>query len=104
MSIGNAESVLACMVIGTIYLLMKKQNLLAAVLFALAVHTKTYPIVYAPSIYLFVNEQYGSVYSHTVKTKLRHVVNLLWPSDISVLFAVVGIAVTFGLGFIFYNM
>lgn len=102
-SSGNAESVLACMVVGTIYLLMKKQNLLAAILFALSVHFKTYPIIYAPSIYLLVNEQYGIVHSHA-KTKLRHVLSLLWPSDIAIVFAVIGAVVTLGLTLLFFNM
>ena len=91
------------MVVGTIYLLMNKHNLLAALLFALSVHFKTYPIIYAPSIYLLVNEQYGLVSSHA-KTKLRHVLSLLWPSDIAVVFAIIGVIVTVGLALLFFNM
>ncbi|KAF6024423.1 PIGM [Bugula neritina] len=101
---GNAESVLACMVVGTLYLILKKQNVLAALLFALAVHTKTYPIVYAPSIYLLMNEQYGLSYRTKAKTKLQYVLTLLWPSDISMVFAAIGAFVTIGLCFIFYIM
>ena len=102
--LGNAESVLSCMVIGVIYLLMKKENVLAAILFAVAVHFKVYPMIYAPSIYLLVNEQYGNVYTHAVQTKLRYIISLLWPSDIAWVFAVIGLFITVGLGLVFYSM
>ncbi|XP_067932156.1 GPI mannosyltransferase 1-like [Watersipora subatra] len=101
---GNAESVLSCMVVGVIYLLMKKQNVLAATLFAVAVHFKVYPMIYAPSIYLLVNEQYGQAYTHPKQTKFKRIVNLLWPSDIALVFATIGLSVTVGLCMLFYNM
>lgn len=63
---GNAESVMVILVLLTLYFLMKKQNLMAAITLALSVHTKTYPVIYAPSIYLLVNEQYGTGEPHNV--------------------------------------
>lgn len=84
--------------------MMRKHNLLAAVLFAISVHFKTYPIIYAPSIYLIVNELYGSNVSTASKNKLRYVLSLLWPSDIAIVFAVVGCFITVGLAALFYDM
>ena len=91
------------MIVGTMYLIMKNWTLSAALLFALAVHFKTYPIIYAPSIYFLMNEQYGNNIQ-PAKNKLRYMASLLWPSDISLVFAVIGAAVTGGLGFVFFQM
>lgn len=91
------------MIVGTMYLIMTKSTLGASLLFALSVHFKTYPIIYAPSIFLLMNEQYGNNIQ-SAKTKLLYMARLLWPSDISLVYAVVGAAVTGGLGFVFYQM
>lgn len=91
------------MVLGIIYLIMKEQNVAAASLLALAVHTKTYPIIYAPSIYLLINERYGVFYSNP-KTRWKRFLALLWPSDVAMVYAVVGTAGLAGLTWLFYSL
>ncbi|EQC35883.1 hypothetical protein SDRG_06632 [Saprolegnia diclina VS20] len=55
---GNADTlvVLLCMV--SLYLLMKKQLVLSALIYGLAVHFKIYPIVYALAFLVFLDEDY----------------------------------------------
>ena len=56
---GNAESVMAYLVLQTISLLQRRQIALAAFLYALAVHVKIYPATYAPAVYLFLECEQG---------------------------------------------
>ena len=51
---GNAESLVCACVLGVIYLLMVRKRLEAALLFGFAVHFKIFPIIYAPSILIFL--------------------------------------------------
>lgn len=55
---GNAESVVAVLVLFTLYLLMCHRITCAAVLYGLAVHMKIYPIIYSLPLYLFIGEDY----------------------------------------------
>jgi phosphatidylinositol glycan class M len=43
---GNAESVICCLVVVTLYLMEKRALLLGSVFFGLSVHMKIYPIIY----------------------------------------------------------
>lgn len=52
---GNAESVVATLVLATLYLLMKKRVVLAALAFGTAVHLKIYPIIYAVPIWFGID-------------------------------------------------
>lgn len=51
---GNAESLVCACVLGVIYFLMIRKRLEAALLFGFAVHFKIFPIIYAPSILIFL--------------------------------------------------
>ncbi|KAJ3072235.1 hypothetical protein HDU99_002240 [Rhizoclosmatium hyalinum] len=51
---GNAESIIAALVLLCIYLLKTKQTTLAALAFGLAVHLKVYAIIYALPLWLFI--------------------------------------------------
>ena len=51
---GNAESLVCASVLGVIYLLLTRQRTAAAVLFGLSVHFKLFPVIYTPSILLFL--------------------------------------------------
>ncbi|TPP61115.1 GPI mannosyltransferase 1 [Fasciola gigantica] len=51
---GNAEAVLGVCILGCLLLVIRKCALFAGVLFGLCVHLKLYPIIYAPSIYLWL--------------------------------------------------
>lgn len=51
---GNAESLVCACVLGVIYFLMIRKRLEAALLFGFSVHFKIFPIIYAPSILIFL--------------------------------------------------
>ena len=51
---GNAESVLAVLVLSTLYFMLVKRFILSAVMLAFSVHFKIYPIIYALPFYLTV--------------------------------------------------
>ena len=51
---GNAESLVCACALGVIYLLMIRKRLEAALLFGFSVHFKIFPIIYAPSILIFL--------------------------------------------------
>ena len=51
---GNAESVLAVLVLSSIYFMLNKHFTLSAVMLALSVHFKIYPIIYALPLFLNV--------------------------------------------------
>ncbi|XP_028392451.1 GPI mannosyltransferase 1-like isoform X2 [Dendronephthya gigantea] len=51
---GNAESILAVLVLSSIYFMLKRRFTLSAVMLALSVHFKIYPIIYALPLFLNV--------------------------------------------------
>ena len=51
---GNAESLLAVLVLSTIYFMVKKRLNLSAIMLAFSVHFKIYPVIYALPLYLTV--------------------------------------------------
>lgn len=53
---GNAESLLAVLVLSTLYFILKKRFTLSAVMLAFSVHFKIYPIIYALPLYLIVGQ------------------------------------------------
>ncbi len=55
---GNAESVLAFLVLLTLYLIISKHIIAAGICFGLSVHLKIFPIIYSLPLYLFINEDY----------------------------------------------
>ncbi|KXS21651.1 glycosyltransferase family 50 protein [Gonapodya prolifera JEL478] len=50
---GNAESILALLVVGSLHLLLSGQDTWCAIVFGLAVHFKIYPAMYALPFFLF---------------------------------------------------
>jgi phosphatidylinositol glycan class M len=58
---GNAESLLGCMVLGTLYLILTRRHFLwSCFVFGLSVHFKIYPVIYAvPLLVLLDEKQYG---------------------------------------------
>ncbi|CAO3677922.1 unnamed protein product [Rhizopus microsporus] len=55
---GNAESLLGCMVLGTLYLMLQKRTHFygACALFGLSVHFKIYPVIYAIPLLVLLDE------------------------------------------------
>jgi len=54
---GNAESVLALLVVATLYELRKGRIVTAAIIYAISVHVKIYPIIYALPILLAIRDR-----------------------------------------------
>lgn len=54
---GSSESVLGLLVVGTLYLVLKGDRRLGALLFGLSVHWKIYPVIYGASILAFYGSQ-----------------------------------------------
>ena len=53
---GNAESIMAVLVLATIYFVLVKNIALAAIFFALSVHFKIFPIIYGLPLVLLVGD------------------------------------------------
>ena len=51
---GNAESVLSCLVLATLWALLRGEVVVSATLFGLAVHMKLYPVMYALPAMLYL--------------------------------------------------
>ncbi|KAL4481949.1 hypothetical protein ABPG74_008038 [Tetrahymena malaccensis] len=54
---GNADTIISYLVLVTVYLLLKKRYVLAAIAFGLSVHFKIYPIIYAIPMYLYIDHE-----------------------------------------------
>lgn len=109
---GNAESIMAVLVLATLYSLTNKHIVTCAILYAISVHVKIYPATYALPIYLLL----GSVDSGTGKSLSRqpirdlhtkslvaNILNSLWPNKDRLVFVVVTVAVFLGLTGAMYN-
>jgi phosphatidylinositol glycan class M len=57
---GNADSLVSVLVLGAVAALFSRRLRLGAVLYGSAVHVKLYPIVYALSFFLFLDEKYAA--------------------------------------------
>lgn len=55
---GNAESILAVLVLSTLYLVMCRRLYLSAIFFGLAVHMKIFPVIYSLPLFLFIEEDH----------------------------------------------
>ena len=52
---GNAESLIAVLMLSCVYLSLSGHTTASAVLYGLAVHTKLYPIIHSLALYLFID-------------------------------------------------
>ncbi|XP_072169689.1 GPI mannosyltransferase 1-like [Diadema setosum] len=84
---GNAESVMAVLVLLVLRCLLKRQTRLCALMLALSVHFKIYPLTYCLPFYFLVGD--SEVYSADRRRKWRRwkqqnlldkSINLLWPT------------------------
>lgn len=60
---GSAESLLGAMILGTLYLILQKRLMLAAVLYGLSVHFKIYPIIYSIGFLMLLDAKYDGQYA-----------------------------------------
>ena len=56
---GNAESLLAVLVLLTLYLIMCQRVYLAAIVLGLAIHMKVFPVIYSLPMFLFIDENFA---------------------------------------------
>lgn len=97
---GNAEALLAILVLSSLLCLQLKRCFTAAVLYGLSVHMKIYTVIYALPIALFIsNQKELTNHSRDVLKALRSLLN----KDLA-LFAFVAGAVFLGLTLTFYCM
>ncbi|XP_060756107.1 GPI mannosyltransferase 1 isoform X1 [Neoarius graeffei] len=97
---GNAEALLAVLVLSTLLCLQLKRHLTAAFLYGLSVHMKIYTVIYALPIALFISNH------KELQNRYRgvfRVLQSLFNKDLA-LFAVVAGAVFLGLTLTFYCM
>ncbi|XP_029633767.1 GPI mannosyltransferase 1 [Octopus sinensis] len=95
---GNAESIITFLVLFSLLTCLKRHLFFAAMLYGIAIHTKIYPIIYAPSIYLnLASESFTKP-----NKKLQKIKNLLLPNSDQILFALVSILTLASLTSIFY--
>lgn len=89
---GNAESIMAFLVLATLYSALKGKALLTAVFLAFAVHFKIFPVIYSLPLFLFIGPAIDklSAFPGTAKEFIGHV---LHPSRIKLVF---GFISTFG--------
>lgn len=54
---GNSDQLVVLWVILTLYALLHKRVFLAGICYALAIHTKIYPVIYFPAVFLFLDSE-----------------------------------------------
>ncbi|KAI3648701.1 hypothetical protein MP228_006555 [Amoeboaphelidium protococcarum] len=74
---GNAECIIVLLVIITIYLLQNQKLLLAGLIYGVSIHWKIYPLIYAPSIALFIYSRSNTLSASIIKTLKFGVASLL---------------------------
>ena len=52
---GNADALVSLLVLATIYFLIKKKYVTAAIMYGLCVHLKIFPILYAIPFYFYID-------------------------------------------------
>lgn len=60
---GNADTMIAYLVLLTLYLLLKQRYILAALAFGASVHFKIYPIIYALPMFLYIDHAKPGAFS-----------------------------------------
>jgi len=92
---GNAESIMAVLVLSTLLLLACSRQtgiVLGAITYGLSVHMKVYPLTYALAFYLHINECCVKNRSTESKNSMsfwyRHL-KCMWPTPASVAFALI---------------
>lgn len=75
---GSSESVLTVMIMLALYFIVRKNNvILSAMFLGLAIHFKIYPVIYLPSVLLYLSRR-GEPLVNLPLLKLVNLVNLLY--------------------------
>ncbi|XP_060611067.2 GPI mannosyltransferase 1 [Anolis sagrei] len=101
---GNAESLVAALVLGTMYYMEKRYFIKAAVLYGLSVHMKIYPVTYALPLVLHLqnNREHGKTDSVSSKGDFRGLFLKLFSYDV-LIFGLVSGCTFAALGLAFYS-
>ena len=91
---GNAESIMAFLVLATLKLLHEKQTIITALVYALSIHIKIYPVTYCVPIYLMLGDYYHDRKMKASQKKSTLAVILLPNKDRCVFILIAGL--TFG--------
>ncbi|XP_041375597.1 GPI mannosyltransferase 1-like [Gigantopelta aegis] len=102
---GNAESLMSFLVILTLLMLHHQQTFVAAVTYAIAVHFKIYPVVYALPIYLLLGRGGGTKVDpqKNLNSIFSKFLLQLLPNRNRGVFLAVGVAIVGGLTSLFYS-
>lgn len=93
---GNAESLLAVLVLFSLLLLTHRgytNLLLSGLTYGLSVHMKVYPVTYALALYLHINECYAANQRKVNKNSAWYDhLRCIWPTPASVMFTLVSLS------------
>jgi phosphatidylinositol glycan class M len=99
---GSAESIMATLVLSVLYLLLKRQIILSAMIYGLAVHFKIYPIIYAWPILLFLKKEPYPNDNSRKDSMIKRILNFF--NRDRLLFGMVSASVFMGLTYYFYKL
>ena len=90
---GNAESLIALLVLGTLYCFVKASRLsimTGSLLYALSVHMKIYPVTYSLPLYLYLNNMDADLYrissNHTCFSRISAFIRSMWPKEKTIIY------------------
>ncbi|XP_785435.3 GPI mannosyltransferase 1-like [Strongylocentrotus purpuratus] len=104
---GNAESIMAVLVLLVIRCLLKRQTKLCALTLALSVHFKIYPLTYCLPIYFYVTSPKRKFIHRFIWTKSKNILerflDLFWPTKERIEFVAVFIVTFAALTAVMYH-
>ena len=103
---GNAESVIAVLVLGSLYFLLQGSLMKGFIFHALAVHMKIYPILFIPAVYLYLGESLSKQGAQSNKDSPRSYYEqffvYIYPNKNRLHYAITGIIINVALLGLFY--
>lgn len=97
---GNAESIMAVLVLFALKLTQENKIILAAIVYAVSVHVKIYPMVYALQIYLYLGL---NTKGESSSKSLTGFIKDLWPNRRRLIFIITAGATLIGLTALCYH-
>jgi len=99
---GNAESIVAALVLYSVLLILRKESKLAGLVYGFSVHFKIYPVIFAASFYFALGLQWSKAF----KQKSLFLYALFWPNVIRinfVVFAILGFIIPTYVSYLLYG-